>query len=91
MAPAADRAELAPIVAAEVHAQFACAAGPLGVTGLALINAARLSFDLLLRGRVAPASAAIVDGLRVETDEACGLLPRPLPPPPADPAPQPRI
>ncbi len=69
--PAADRAEVAPAVALEVGIRFRCPHGPLE---LGLLNLARTGFDTLLRPRILPESADLVDRLRRSANEACGIL-----------------
>lgn len=71
-APKADRLKLAPAVATEVGARFRCPRNPVE---LDLLSAARLSFDLWLRGKVSEQSSAIVDRLRLATNAACGISP----------------
>ena len=76
-APRADRVEIAAGVAAEVGARFAC---PTGLA-LELFLAARLSFDLFVRGRITAQSGDIIDRLRLRTNDVCGIVVEPIPAP----------
>lgn len=70
-APAADRAELLAAVTGEVTARFRC---PATVLEQQLFFGARLAFDLLMRPKIQPESARLVDELRARTNAACGIV-----------------
>ena len=68
--PASDRVNVAPAIATEIGVRFRC---PRDVTELGILRLLRVSFDTLLRPRVQPFTAGVVDRLRADANAACAI------------------